>query len=120
MELRTLKTFILVAELHSFSQAAQRLGYSQSTVSFQIKQLETELGVHLFERIHHDVLLTDEGRKVLQYAHRIDQLRQDLDASLTEGGHVTGRITLTMAASLETLFSGPSTQSSGGSTPAFP
>ena len=41
MELRTLKTFILVAELHSFSQAAQRLGYSQSTVSFQIKQLET-------------------------------------------------------------------------------
>ena len=107
MELRTLKTFILVAELHSFSQAAQRLGDSQSTVSFQIKQLETELGVHLFERIHHDVLLTDEGRKVLQYAHRIDQLRQDLDASLTEGGHVTGRITLTMAASLEPLFFGP-------------
>ncbi|MGI6262337.1 MAG: LysR substrate-binding domain-containing protein [Succiniclasticum sp.] len=107
MELRNLKTFILVAELHSFSQAAQHLGYSQSTVSFQIKQLEAELDVHLFERIHHDVLLTDEGRKVLQYAHRIDQLRQDLDASLTEGGRVTGRITLTMAASLEPLFFGP-------------
>lgn len=107
MEIRNLKTFILVAELRSFSQAAQRLGYSQSTVSFQIKQLEKELGVHLFERIHHDVLLTEEGRKVLHYAHRVDLLRQDLDAALSEKERITGRITLTMASSLEPLFFGP-------------
>ena len=106
MEIRNLKTFILVAELRSFSQAAQRLGYSQSTVSFQIKQLEKELGVHLFERIHHDVLLTEEGRKVLHYAHRVDLLRQDLDAALSEKERITGRITLTMASSLEPLFFG--------------
>ena len=39
MEIRNLKTFILVAELRSFSQAAQRLGYSQSTVSQHMKKL---------------------------------------------------------------------------------
>ena len=41
MDLRNLKTFISVAELASFTRAAEQLGFSQSTVSFQIKQLET-------------------------------------------------------------------------------
>ena len=40
MELRNLITFIHVAELGSFTKAAEQLGYSQSTISFQIKQLE--------------------------------------------------------------------------------
>ena len=44
MELRNLITFIHVAELGSFTKAAEQLGYSQSTISFQIKQLEDELG----------------------------------------------------------------------------
>ena len=43
MELRNLVTFIHVAELGSFTKAAEQLGYSQSTISFQIKQLEQEL-----------------------------------------------------------------------------
>ena len=43
MDLKNLQTFIMVAELGSFTKAAEKLGYSQSTVSFQIKQLETEL-----------------------------------------------------------------------------
>ena len=44
MELRNLITFIHVAELGSFTKAAEQLGYSQSTISFQIKQLEEEEG----------------------------------------------------------------------------
>lgn len=61
MELRNLVTFIHVAELGSFTKAAQQLGYSQSTISFQIKQLEEELDCLLFERINHMITLTERG-----------------------------------------------------------
>ena len=43
MELRTINTFLHIAELHSFSRAARELGYSQSAVSAQVAQLEAEL-----------------------------------------------------------------------------
>ena len=62
MDTKNLTTFIYVAELRSFTKAADRLGFSQSTVSFQIKQLETELSCQLFERINHTVHLTEKGR----------------------------------------------------------
>ena len=45
MELKNLITFIHVAELCSFTKASERLGFSQSTVSFQIRQLEEELNL---------------------------------------------------------------------------
>ena len=48
MELRTVNTFLHIAELHSFSRTARQLGYSQSAVSSQIAQLEAEL-----TRTHH-------------------------------------------------------------------
>ena len=51
MELRNITTFLRVAELQNFTHAALELGYSQSAVTVQIRQLETELGVPLFERI---------------------------------------------------------------------
>ena len=50
MEFRNIKTFLCIAEMNSFSKAAEKLGYSQSNASFQIQQLEQELGVRLFER----------------------------------------------------------------------
>ena len=78
MEIRNLKTFIQVAELGSFTRAAQKLGYSQSTVSFQIRQLELELDTQLFERINHTVALTERGREVLLYAHQIIKLEQEM------------------------------------------
>ena len=62
MDLRALQIFIEVAELGSFTRAGARLGYSQPTVSFQIRHLEQELGVPLFDRIGHTVSLTDAGR----------------------------------------------------------
>ena len=51
MELRTVNTFLHIAELHSFSRAARELGYSQSAVSSQIAQLEAELETPLFDRV---------------------------------------------------------------------
>lgn len=81
MEFRNLQTFLCVADLLSFSKAALRLGYSQSNVSFQIRQLEDELGVRLFERTGKTIQLTDPGREFLFYANEIRKLSsQALDA----------------------------------------
>lgn len=92
MELRNLITFIHVAELGSFTKAAEQLGYSQSTISFQIKQLEEELGCLLFERINHTITLTERGHGLISYAHKIrlltDELKQNLDQEKDCSGHI--------------------------------
>ena len=51
MELRNINTFLKVVATQNFSKAAEQLGYSQSAVTVQIRQLEKELGTPLFERI---------------------------------------------------------------------
>ena len=51
MELREINAFLQVAQFKSFSKAARHLGYSQAAITIQIKQLEQELDVHLFDRI---------------------------------------------------------------------
>ena len=68
MEIRNLKTFLTVAELKNFTRAAELLGYSQSAVSVQIKHLENELGVTLFDRIGKSVSLTSYGQEFVEYA----------------------------------------------------
>ncbi len=68
MEIRTITTFVRIAELRSFSKAAGELGYSQSAVTMQMKQLEEELGVLLFERIGRKVALTEAGNRLLPKA----------------------------------------------------
>ena len=92
MELRNLVTFIHVAELGSFTKAAEQLGYSQSTISFQIKQLEDELGCLLFERINHTITLTERGHELVSYAHRIRALTDEFKESLTKEADCAGHI----------------------------
>ena len=92
MELRNLITFIHVAELGSFTRAAEQLGYSQSTISFQIKQLEDELGCLLFERINHTITLTERGRELVSYAHRIRTLTDEFRESTTREEACEGHI----------------------------
>lgn len=92
MELRNLITFIHVAELGSFTKAAQQLGYSQSTISFQIKQLEEELGCLLFERINHTITLTERGQELVSYAHQVRALTEDFKESMTRGQDCSGHI----------------------------
>lgn len=99
MDTKNLTTFIYVAELRSFTKAADRLGFSQSTVSFQIKQMENELGCQLFERINHTVQLTEKGREVLEYAHQINRMTRELKDSMKEET-ASGYIRLAMADSL--------------------
>ena len=92
MELRNLISFIHVAELGSFTKAAEQLGYSQSTVSFQIKQLEDELGCLLFERINHTVTLTERGHEMVAYAHRVRELTEDFKESITNEKNLCGHV----------------------------
>ena len=70
MELRQLKYFITSADTLNFTEAARLCYITQSTLSQQIKQLETELGVQLFERIGKRVFLTETGRDFLPYARQ--------------------------------------------------
>ena len=75
----------------TFTKAAEQLGYSQSTVSFQIKQLEEELDCLLFERINHTITLTERGHDLVTYAHRIRVLTDEFKEGMaaTEiAGHV--------------------------------
>lgn len=100
MDLKNLITFMHVAERNSFTRAAKALGYSQSTVSFQIRQLEAELNTQLFERINHTVALTEKGREVLKYAHEIHRLTLELGESMQEESAIRGHIRLATSDSL--------------------
>ena len=71
MDFREINTFIHVANQESFSKAADVLGYTQAAVSIQIKQLESELGTRLFDRIGKHISLTHQGKAFYQYALRI-------------------------------------------------
>ena len=92
MELKNLITFINVVELGSFTKTAEQLGYSQPTISFQIKQLEDELGCLLFERINHTITLTERGKELVSYAHKVrsltDEFKQGFEKEQTCQGQI--------------------------------
>ena len=90
MEIRNLMTFVQVADLGSFTKAAKALDYAQSTISFQIKQLEAELDCLLFERIGHTITLTEEGRRLLAYARQISRLTEEFGQSGMDSGSPEG------------------------------
>ena len=94
MELRNLVTFTHVAEQGSFTRAAELLGYSQSTVSFQIRQLEEELECLLFERINHTITLTQRGHELVSYAHRILALTDEFKESSNREAPISGHVHL--------------------------
>ncbi len=87
MENRNLYTFKRVCELNSITKAAEQLGYAQSTVTTQIKLLENELGVKLFERYGNTIHITDAGEKLLEYSNEIFRITERfLDAMNEEKG----------------------------------
>lgn len=71
MELRQLRYFLKAMELSNFTEAAQQLYISQSTLSQQIKQLEDELGMPLFNRIGKRVTITEAGLLFAEYADNL-------------------------------------------------
>ena len=73
MNTKSLVTFKTILEVGSFQKAADKLGYTQSTVTFQIKQLEEELALKLFEKIGRRMELTQAGKDIMPYIDLILQ-----------------------------------------------
>ncbi len=94
MELREIQTFIQAAQSKSFSKAAQELGYSQAAVTIQIKNLEQELGTHLFDRIGKQTILTHQGRIFYEHAIAIMKDLSGARAAVTETKELSGALTI--------------------------
>lgn len=92
MEIRNLMTFVRIAEVKNFSKSAMQLGYSQSAVTMQIKQLEDELHTQLFERIGKQVRLTQAGERLLPYALDILNLVRKAENIEQEPEHISGKL----------------------------
>ncbi|MDH1261675.1 MULTISPECIES: LysR family transcriptional regulator [unclassified Pseudomonas] len=95
MDLATLNAFIAIAEIGSFSEAAERLHLTQPAVSKRIASLEQQLGVRLFDRLGREVNLTESGRALLPRAYQILNVLDDTRRALTNlNGEISGRLTL--------------------------
>lgn len=73
MDIKNLVTFKTILETGSFQKAADHLNYAQSTITFQIHQLEEELSIKLFEKIGRRMVLTESGKEILPYINSILQ-----------------------------------------------
>ena len=92
MEIRNLTTFVRIAEVRNFSKVAEELGYSQSAVTMQIKQLEEELNVRVFERIGKRVKLTAAGERLLPYALEILESVNKAEHIAEDPGKIEGKL----------------------------
>ena len=100
MTITQLGTFIRITELNSFSAAAGSLGYAQSTVTTQIKQLEDELGCVLFERLGKTISVTPSGEKLKIYAEKMLQLEREILLDVTDEENPAGVLKLGVSESL--------------------
>lgn len=85
MDLQLLKTFLAVAAGLSFRKAAETLHYAPSTITAQIKALEEDLGIPLFDRLGRRVLLTEHGQRLLHHARRMLDLEAETRRVLLHG-----------------------------------
>ncbi|XYD12329.1 LysR family transcriptional regulator (plasmid) [Methylobacterium sp. NMS12] len=101
MELRHLRYFAAVAEHLSFTAAAQSLGVSQPPLSQQIRDLEVEIGVNLFERSSRRVVLTAAGEDFLGNARAVlAQVADAVDRARTIGTGTAGILNIGMTSSV--------------------
>ena len=100
MEIRQLRTFKSVATLLSFQKTARTLNYAQSSISAQIQALEEELGVQLFDRLGKRILLTEAGERLLQYAHKVLDLTDEIRTEITQTKEPKGSLTIRLPESL--------------------
>ena len=104
MELRQLQTFRAVADHESFTRAARKLHLAQSSVSAQIKALEEELGVRLFDRIGRRVLITDAGTTLYAYARRMEEMSREVRNEISAGTQSRGSLTVRVPETLARVY----------------
>lgn len=104
MELRQLKTFQTVSRVLSFNRAAEILNYSQSTVSAQIKLLEEEFGVTLFNRLGKRISLTESGQMLMRYSQKMLDIEQETLARVSGWEEPHGSISIRIPQSISTYL----------------
>jgi DNA-binding transcriptional LysR family regulator len=93
--LHSLKVFLSVANEKSFSRAAEKMLRTQPAISLAVQRLEAELEEKLIDRSAKELLLTDAGKVVLEYARRFENLEADMNNSLAElRDNSSGRLTI--------------------------
>ncbi|WP_455631784.1 LysR family transcriptional regulator [Megamonas sp.] len=95
MEFRLLKYFLIVAREENITRAANWLHITQPTLSRQLMQLEDELGVKLFKRSKHRIILTDDGmmlkRRAQEIMSLVEKTKQDF---VSEDEELAGKISI--------------------------
>ena len=94
MDTKQLNTFRHLAKSLNFSKTAEELDFAQSTVSAQIRSLENELRLTLFDRLGKKVVLTAEGQSVLKYANRFMTIEDEFITSLKNNDEFSGEINI--------------------------
>lgn len=94
MELRVLNYFLMVAKEENITKAAALLHISQPSLSRQMMQLEEELGVKLFRRSNHSIVLTDEGLLLKRRAQEILSLAEKTKREFSQGESLSGEIVI--------------------------
>ena len=100
MNTKSLVTFKTILEVGSFQKAADKLGYTQSTVTFQIKQLEEELALKLFEKIGRRMELTQAGKDIMPYVDMILQGTEQISNYGKSLSEITGSLKLAIPDSI--------------------
>lgn len=100
MELRDLKTFVTVARQQSFHRASTVLHTAQSTISARIAILEADLQIRLFERLGRGIVLTEPGKRLLDYAVRMLELEDEARAWVCGESESRGTLTIRIPESL--------------------
>lgn len=104
MELRQLKTFLTVAQLLNFNRAGEVLNYAQSTVSAQIKALEEDFGVSLFDRLGKGIVLTEAGQLLTRYAQKMLDVENETMGLMANWEEPHGSISIRIPQSVCTCY----------------
>jgi DNA-binding transcriptional LysR family regulator len=107
MDLKQLNTFRTIATLGSFSQAANLLDLAQSTVSDQMKALESDLEIKLFNRNGKKNSLTPAGELFLQYAQKMINLEEEIRTEIKGCEEVHGSLTIRIPETISTYYLPP-------------
>ncbi len=102
MDIKQLRAFQAVARTLHFHRAAHALHYAPSSISVQIRTLEDDLGVPLFERLGRRVALTEAGERLLPYAVKLVELLEEARAEVAGASEARGTLTLRVPESLLT------------------
>ena len=100
MEIKNLKTFMTILKEDGFGKAANKLGYTQSTVTLHMQQLEQELGIPLFEKVGRKMVLTQAGERIVPYVKEVLVSVEKLQSSQEQIKDLEGSLTISLGETL--------------------